>query len=205
MQQPVQAAGRDRRFSGERSLFGDNAYVNTLYMATPYKGVKNGSKDAYNFYHSQLQINIECAFGQLVHRFGILWRPLSSTISLHKVTKLVLCLCCLHNFYINKQIGPDPDSGLTQPTYSPFQQCDDGPEESLFIDRATILAHGGIPLERVERGGIVNRQSPEQLLHDGHHFGDVSLVERCMLSRRFGFGIATRALACCRFEGLSYY
>jgi hypothetical protein len=43
-------------------LFGDNAYVNTNYMATPYKGQSHGTKDDYNFYHSQLRINIECAF-----------------------------------------------------------------------------------------------------------------------------------------------
>ena len=47
-------------------LFGDNAYVNTKYMATPNPNVKQGSKDAYNFYHSQLRIFIECAFGMLV-------------------------------------------------------------------------------------------------------------------------------------------
>jgi hypothetical protein len=40
-------------------LFGDNAYTNTTFMATPYSGVSGGSKDAYNFYHSQLQTNIE--------------------------------------------------------------------------------------------------------------------------------------------------
>ena len=47
-------------------LFGDNAYVNTKYMATPYPNVKQGNKDAYNFYHSQLRICVECAFGMLV-------------------------------------------------------------------------------------------------------------------------------------------
>jgi hypothetical protein len=35
-------------------LFADNAYVNTFYMATPYKGKKSSSKDDYNFYQSQL-------------------------------------------------------------------------------------------------------------------------------------------------------
>jgi hypothetical protein len=35
-------------------LFGDNAYLNSIYMATPYPAASGGSKDAYNFYHSQL-------------------------------------------------------------------------------------------------------------------------------------------------------
>jgi hypothetical protein len=30
-------------------LFGDNAYVNTSYMATPYKGATGGTKDNTNF------------------------------------------------------------------------------------------------------------------------------------------------------------
>jgi DDE superfamily endonuclease len=36
------------------TLFGDLAYVNTGYMATPFKGVKSGTKDDYNFFHSQV-------------------------------------------------------------------------------------------------------------------------------------------------------
>jgi hypothetical protein len=35
-------------------LFGDNAYINSEYMATPYPNVSGGSKDNYNFYHSQV-------------------------------------------------------------------------------------------------------------------------------------------------------
>ena len=46
-------------------LFGDNAYMNTQYMATPYAAVSGGTKDAYNFYHSQLRI--ECTFSILTH------------------------------------------------------------------------------------------------------------------------------------------
>jgi hypothetical protein len=40
----------------ELCLFGDNAYLNTVDMATPFAAVSCGSKDAYNFYHSQLII-----------------------------------------------------------------------------------------------------------------------------------------------------
>ena len=53
-------------------LFGDNAYLNSTYMATPYAVTSSGTKDAYNFYHSQLRIRIECAFGMLKHRWAIL-------------------------------------------------------------------------------------------------------------------------------------
>ena len=36
------------------ALFGDNAYVNKSYMATPFPNVSSGGEDTYNFYHSQL-------------------------------------------------------------------------------------------------------------------------------------------------------
>jgi hypothetical protein len=48
-------------------LFGYKAYLNTAYMATPNAAISGGPKDAYNFYHSQLRIRIECVFGMLTH------------------------------------------------------------------------------------------------------------------------------------------
>ena len=49
-------------------VFGDNAYVNTRYMATPYPGVRGANdKDSYKFLFSQLRIKIECAFNVLVN------------------------------------------------------------------------------------------------------------------------------------------
>lgn len=35
-------------------LYGDNAYLNNKYMVTPYPNVSSGSKDDYNFFHSQV-------------------------------------------------------------------------------------------------------------------------------------------------------
>ncbi|KAL7474831.1 hypothetical protein ACHAW6_000783 [Cyclotella cf. meneghiniana] len=47
-------------------------------MTTPIPGhCITVNDDAYNFYHSQVRITIECMFGNLVHRWGILRRPLS--------------------------------------------------------------------------------------------------------------------------------
>ena len=52
-------------------IFGDNAYVNTNFMATPYSNVgTDKEKDAYNFYHSQIRITVEGSFGILVKRWG---------------------------------------------------------------------------------------------------------------------------------------
>ena len=50
-------------------LFGDNAYLNTDYMATPYTNIAGNkehvTKDDYNFFHSQLRIRVECCFEML--------------------------------------------------------------------------------------------------------------------------------------------
>jgi len=83
-------------------LFGDNDYVNTEHVATPYQNVKAGSKDDYNFYHSKTRIKIECAFGMLVNRWGILHRPIANRITLKKAGSLIICLCRLHNYCITE-------------------------------------------------------------------------------------------------------
>jgi hypothetical protein len=83
-------------------LYGDNAYVNTHYMVSPFKQVSDGPKDAFNFYHSQLRITIEGAFGMLVHKWGCLRKPLPMNIPVSKQTRLVIGLCKLHNFVLTK-------------------------------------------------------------------------------------------------------
>ena len=80
---------------------GDNAYIKSVEMATPIKNASPGLEDDYNFYLSQLRIIIECAFGILVQRWGILRRPLLCGIE--KIPALVTALCKLHNFCIDMQ------------------------------------------------------------------------------------------------------
>jgi hypothetical protein len=96
-------------------LFGDNAYVNQTYMATPYSNVGLGSKDNYNFYHSQLRINIECAFGSLVNRWRVLRSPLSASISIERTVALVMSLCRLHNWCIDYNSSTVPDQLIIDP------------------------------------------------------------------------------------------
>ena len=42
-------------------LYGDNAYVNETYMSVPFPNTSSSPRDPYNYYQSQLRINIECA------------------------------------------------------------------------------------------------------------------------------------------------
>ena len=39
-------------------LYGENAYVNDTYMAVPFPNPSYGPRDSYNYYHSQVRINI---------------------------------------------------------------------------------------------------------------------------------------------------
>jgi DDE superfamily endonuclease len=144
-------------------LFGDNAYVNTSYMATPYKAVKEGSKDAYNYFHSNCRITIECAFGMLVHRWGILCKPMSTMLPISKVTALVRCLCRLHNFCINERLLANlvnaPGTANGDPVVA----------QPLDSDLANIALAGGA---YILNG--TDQFNPEELLHGGEHFDDVS-------------------------------
>jgi hypothetical protein len=70
-------------------------------MATPYAAVSGGTKDANNFYHSQLRIRIECTFGILTYRWAILRSAIPANIRIEKTVALVVALAKLHNYCIN--------------------------------------------------------------------------------------------------------
>jgi DDE superfamily endonuclease len=134
-------------------IFGDLAYVNNGYFMTPFKSVKSGIKDTFNFYHSQLRINIECAFGMFVGRWGILRKALPKAMGLRKIAALTLCLCRLHNFCLAAN-----SDGVNKKLLAP-----------LASDNVEIIGHGGVDLSR---NGL------EQLLHGGGHHDDTSRVYR---------------------------
>lgn len=75
-------------------LFGNNAYVSNDYMVTPYKGVSRKVKDDYNFFHSQVRINIECTFGIFVNRWAILRKALPARMSIKQWTALLTMALC---------------------------------------------------------------------------------------------------------------
>ena len=71
-------------------------------MATPYAnaGAFGEEQDSYNYYHSNLRIKIECAFGILVQRFGYLRRIAPRN---HKIKKVIAIVACL--YYAGSIIG----------------------------------------------------------------------------------------------------
>ena len=58
-------------------LIGDSAYSLRSYLLTPYDNPGSGTaKDNFNFFQSSCRIYVECCFGEIDRRWGILWRPL---------------------------------------------------------------------------------------------------------------------------------
>ena len=93
-------------------VVGDNAYVCTEHLLTPFPGdqKKEPAKDAYNFYLSQVRIRIEMTFGQFVNKWRIFKRPLQ--LRLKNVGKVLLCATRLHNFCVNEGLLEDVERAV---------------------------------------------------------------------------------------------
>jgi len=76
----------------------DEAYAASEVLAVPWPGGGKGDRwrDSYNFYLSSSRIHIEQAFGMLVWRWGVFWRPLR--VPFVKRPGLVRACFRLHNF-----------------------------------------------------------------------------------------------------------
>ena len=156
-QSPLNRRIQEGLLADGKYLFGDNAYVNTMYMATPYKK-GNSLQDNYNYFHSQLRITVECAFGMLVQRWAILRRALPAAFGLRKITQLTLCLCKLHNFLIDERI-----------------------EKTLPRDMLHLRSQGNIVLE--PHSTFSEETVPTELLHGGDHFDDVGNLRTTTMRR----------------------
>lgn len=84
-------------------IIGDNAYVPTEHLITPFSGSQRDdpANDAYNFYLSQIRIKIEMAFGHMTTKWRILRAPLE--VKLKTGTMVVMSIARLHNFVISER------------------------------------------------------------------------------------------------------
>ena len=81
-------------------FIGDSAYALKSFLLTPYDNVQHGTdEDNFNFFHSSSRIAVECAFGEIDLRWGILWRPLKFTLQ-HNCFVIDACMR-LHNFIVD--------------------------------------------------------------------------------------------------------
>ena len=89
-------------------FIGDNAYPESDQMLTPctrsqMRNDVHGYMDNYNFYLSQLRINIECCFGMLINKFPILQSALL-TPNLSTACKTFHVCCILHNLCVDERV-----------------------------------------------------------------------------------------------------
>ena len=94
------------------------AEISTTFRPVIFGGAKKKIARYSNFcyYASQLRIRIEMAFGLMVMKWCILWRPIN--IRMNGLKLLVLAIAKVHNFCINERVGmglslnPSPDTEL---------------------------------------------------------------------------------------------
>ena len=72
------------------------------HLLVPYSDAQSLSpEDAFNFWLSNSRIQIECTFGDVVVRWGILWRKL--LFDIEDVGKVVTAAVLLHNFLVDER------------------------------------------------------------------------------------------------------
>jgi hypothetical protein len=77
-------------------LNGDSAFNLEEWMMVP---CNDGVHGDFDFHQSSNRMPIECAFGILIRRWGILWRPLE--VQFRRRAPLIKCCMLLHNYCIN--------------------------------------------------------------------------------------------------------
>jgi hypothetical protein len=81
-------------------FIGDSAYSLRSFLITPFDNAVHGTaEDDYNYFHSSSRISVECTFGEIDLRWGILWRPLHC--SLRTNCKIIDACMRLHNFIVD--------------------------------------------------------------------------------------------------------
>eukprot|EP01032_Pedospumella_encystans_P029721 gene29721-33555_t len=95
----------ERRLPDRFYIIGDEAFINTNQLLTPYSGNGLGVwKDSFNYHLSAMRQCIERSFALLTGRWGILWRPLRCAMARWP---LVLTVCAkLHNYCLDKNVSP---------------------------------------------------------------------------------------------------
>ena len=114
-----------------------------------------------------MQIRIECAFGMMVQRWGILRMAMPKGLSIVRIIALVNALAKLHNFCI-EEVSHGRDSATL------LQQ--------LNVDNLHIVNNedGYVPMEASREHGM---PLPRALMEPGHHFADISRSARRIRER----------------------
>jgi hypothetical protein len=120
-------------------FIGDSAYGIRSFLHTPYDNAIHGTpEDNYNFFHSSSRISVECAFGEIDLRWGILWRPLQ--YSLERNVQIIDATMRLHNFIVDHRPGNEQSIDII--------------DRAIFDDDCRRVFHDSLSEEGVHGGEL---------------------------------------------------
>lgn len=136
-------------------ILGDSAYALRPFLLTPYDNANHGTpEDVYNYYHSSNRIFVECAFGEIDARWGILWSPLR--FSLQYNINVIDATMRLHNYIVmldiktkkRKKLDGEFDNELLA-----YMRANPGNIVGIFGDnhRPTGTGYGGSESQHVQQ------------------------------------------------------
>ena len=145
-------------------LIGDEAYALDDFIMVPFSGTDlEEFKDSFNYYASQLRINIECAFGMLVNK----WRILTAALPYKMFNNIMVIRTCLHlhNYCIDESIrqGRYDDSAKVEGNNKLHEQHEcaigEAPNEIATATTTALVKRGDMALDINARG--YRRPRPE--------------------------------------------
>ncbi len=137
-------------------FIGDSAYALKSFLLTPYDNAMHGtSEDNFNFLHSSARISVECAFGEIDLRWGILWKELEYSLKMN--CKIIDVCMRLHNFIVEHRPATsdrmdaldreifDDDCRRFYAVNPNIHEGVNGGEEDIRLDEHGNLFRGGRP------------------------------------------------------------
>lgn len=150
-------------------FIGDSAYAIKSFLHTPYDNAAHSSdEDNYNFFHSSSRIIVECCFGEIDLRFGILWQPLKYSLNFN--CSVIDACFILHNFIVKHREGLsrtmdecdfdvfDDDCRRFYATNLEIREGVDGGESDIRLDRSGNPDRGGRPLRSESDSTMMGRE-----------------------------------------------
>jgi hypothetical protein len=130
-----------REFASKGFYFiGDSAYAIKSFLIPPFNDVVHGTaEDNFNFL-------VECAFGEIELRWGILWRPLQCSLA-HNCQIIDACMR-LHNFIVEYRESAIQSGGDEMDIFD--EECS---RFLAFNPDKLVEIHGGKMDDRLDEDG----------------------------------------------------
>ena len=94
-------------------IVGDSAYPLSPFMIVPFPDAVPGSmEDSFNYWQSNSRIRVECAFGELIQRWGLFWRTLRFSIKV--CDNIIKAAMLLNNHIIDQEEDKEADQAFFQ-------------------------------------------------------------------------------------------